>query len=91
MICLSARPEVEAEIDRFGSVLHVLKNVELNQLRGDAGCGGLPAPTPPDGVNEEISRVSIFDGKERGYKEHDESFRVVEWNARSRGRRGKGV
>jgi hypothetical protein len=91
MVCLGARPEVEAEIDRFGSFLHVLKNVELNQFRGDVAGSRLPASTPPDGVNEEISRVLIFDGKERGYKEHDESFRVVEWNARSRGRRGKGV
>ena len=91
MVCFRARPKVEAEIDRFGSVLHVLKNVELNQFRGDAAGGGLPAPAPPDGANEEISRVSIFYGKERGYKEHGESFRVVGWNAHRRGQRGKGV
>jgi hypothetical protein len=37
----------------------------------------LPIAAPPDGANEKVPRVSIFDGKERGYKEHGESFRVV--------------
>jgi len=77
MVRLGARPEVEAEVDRFGSFLHELKNVELDLLRGDAAGGCLSAAAPANGANKEVPRDSVLDRKERNYKQHGESSRVV--------------